>query len=217
MNSFVKQHKCLTVLAILSIVVIVLSLTFQCDKSPVLLLVVQIAIGYLINVIFYITQSYLPTKRRAEVSHKIISSRIDKIVEDMRAFPNAMIKQLPSNSKSRKEQVKESTNGFYIGLILEHAGLCACGHNEYKKWTAGDYLYTKIRLVEDQIDFIRKYYSSEIYPELDEIFEKINNTSIHTALKMHLEGEDQITYGADGFVKYDELADELEKVRELYL
>lgn len=217
MRYFIKQHKCLIIFAIISIAMIVLSLIFKCDKSPVLLLIVQIAIGYLINVIFYVTLSYLPTKRKTEMSYKIISQKIDRIVADMKDFPNAMIKQFPSNSPSRKEQIKQATYGFYSGLTLEYAGLCLCSSGEYKKWNAGNFLYTKARLVEDNMDFILKYYADSVLPELDEVFEKIRHTSVHTALKMLLECNRPYTNSSDSIVEYDNLADELEKVKNLYL
>lgn len=216
MIKFLRQHKTLFLFLVLSVATIVCSLCWNVEKYPIALLLSQIAVGYVINFIFYVTLSYWPSKRKIDVANKIISRKIEQIISNIKAFPEAMMKQFPSEFSSRKERVRHATFGYYSELILEHAGLCLLNSGKYKKWKAGNYLYTKTRLVEDDMDFILKYYSEAVLPELDEVFDKIRHTSVHTALKMMHECNRQYTNSSDSIVEYDELTDELEKVKQLY-
>lgn len=216
MKFFILQHKALAIFVILSIAIVVLSL-FSLNNSPIRLLIVQIAIGYLINFIFYVTLSYLPERRKTIVANKIIVQRINRIIADMRAFPNAMIKQFPFDSSSRKEQIKHATHDFDSKIILEHAGLCLNYSGKMGKWIAEDLIYTKAKCVEENIDFILKYYSYAVRPELDEIFNKILHTGVHTIFKTMHEHSADFSNGSDEFVEYDGLADELEKVKKTCL
>ena len=171
---------------IFSIAVVALSLFSHCNglnNSPIKLLVVQIAVGYLINFIFFVTLSYLPERRKMVVASKIIVQRTNRIITDMRAFSNAMIKQFPCDSTSRKEQIKHATHDFNSKIVLEYAGVCLNYSGEMGKWTAEDLIYTKAKRVEENIDFILKYYSYAVKSELDEVFDKILHTGVHTALK----------------------------------
>ena len=142
MKFFITQHKVLAIFVILSIAIVALSL-FSLNNSPIRLLVIQIAIGYLINFIFYVTLSYLPERRKMIVASKIIVQHINRIIADMRAFPNAMIKQFPYDSSSRKEQIKHATHDFDSKIILEYAGLCLNYSGKTGKWVAEDLIYTK--------------------------------------------------------------------------
>ena len=151
------------------------------------------------------------------VASKIIVQRINRIIADMRAFPNAMIKQFPFDSSSRKEQIKHATHDFDSKIILEHAGLCLNYSGKTGKWIAEDLIYTNAMRVEENIDFILKYYSYAVKPELDEIFDKILHTGVHTALKTMHEHSKEFSNSSDEFVEYDELADELEKVKKTCL
>lgn len=216
MKFFITQHKVLAIFVILSIAIVALSL-FSLNNSPIRLLVIQIAIGYLINFIFYVTLSYLPERRKMIVASKIIVQHINRIIADMRAFPNAMIKQFPYDSSSRKEQIKHATHDFDSKIILEYAGLCLNYSGKTGKWVAEDLIYTKAMRVEENIDFILKYYSYAVKPELDEIFNKILHSGVHTTLKTMHEHSADFSNGSDEFVEYDELADELEKVKKSYL
>lgn len=216
MKFFITQHKVLVIFVILSIAIVVLSL-FSLNNSPIRLLIVQIAIGYLINFIFYVTLSYLPERRKMIVASKIIVQRINRIIADMRAFPNAMIKQFPFDSPSRKEQIKHATHNFNSKIILEHAGLCLNYSGKTGRWLAEDLVYTKAKRVEENIDFILKYYSYAVKPELDEIFDKILHTGVHTVFKTMHEHAKEYSNSSDEFVEYDKLADELEKVKKTCL
>ena len=214
MKFFITQHKVLAIFVILSIAIVALSL-FSLNNSPIRLLVIQIAIGYLINFIFYVTLSYLPERRKMIVASKIIVQHINRIIADMRAFPNAMIKQFPYDSSSRKEQIKHATHDFDSKIILEYAGLCLNYSGKTGKWVAEDLIYTKAMRVEENIDFILKYYSYAVKPELDD--NKILHSGVHTTLKTMHEHSADFSNGSDEFVEYDELADELEKVKKSYL
>lgn len=215
MKFFITQHKVLAIFVILSIAIVALSL-FSLNNSPIRLLVIQIAIGYLINFIFYVTLSYLPERRKMIVVSKIIVQHINRIIADMRAFPNAMIKQFPYDSSSRKEQIKHATHDFDSKIILAYAGLCLNYSGKTGRWIAGDLVYTKAKRVEENIDFILKYYSYAVKPELDELFDKNLHTGIHMSFKMWHEHNSPFVNASDEFVKCDELADELKKVQQLY-
>lgn len=216
MKIFITQHKTLAIFVILSVAVVILSLFCQCNDSPLRLLAVQIAIGYLINFIFYVTLSYLPERRKTIVASKIIVQRINRIIADMRAFPNAMIKQFPSNYPSRAEQIRYATTMFYSDMILEYAGIWLHDTGEETSWTAGAFLYAKLNDVEQNIFFVLKYYSYNIKPELDEVFDKILHSRVHTVFKRLFSGNKKITYNSDWIEDYDSLANELEKIQRLY-
>lgn len=216
MIKFALQHKLLVLFLALSITAIGSSFCCGVENNPVAILIVQIAVGYVINFIFYITLSFLPEKRKMDVAAIIIGKRISRIVADMRAFPDAMIKQFPSDNQCRAEQVKNATCKFKSDLVLEYAGICLHRSGEETKWTAGDFFYTKAKRVEENIDFILKYYSYGVKPELDEIFDKILHTGVHTALAMMHESNKKFSNDSDEFVKYDELADELKRIQRSY-
>lgn len=214
MKIFITQHKTLAIFVILSVAVVILSLFSQNNDSPIKILVVQIAIGFLINFIFYVTLSYLPERRKMIVASKIIVQRINRIIADMRTFPNAMIMHFPFDSTSRKEQIKHATHDFDSKIILEHAGLCLNYSGKTGRWIAEDLVYTKTKRVEENIDFILKYYSYAVKPELDEIFDKILHTGVLTALKTMHEHSKEFSNSSDEFVEYDGLADKLKNAKK---
>ncbi|MBR6454241.1 MAG: hypothetical protein IKS97_06685 [Fibrobacter sp.] len=216
MRKFAIQHKLLIAFLLLSIFGIIYSIFASNENSPAFILLVQIAVGYVINFIFYITLSFLPEKRKMDIAAVIIGKRISRIVADMRAFSNVMIKQFPSDNQCRAKQVKNATYRFNSDLVLEYAGICLHRSCEETKWTAGDFFYTNAKRVEENIDFILKYYSYGVKPELDEIFDKILHTGVHTALAMMHESNKKFSNDSDEFVKYDELADELERIQRSY-
>lgn len=84
------------------------------------------------------------------------------------------------------------------------------------KWIAEDLIYSNAMRVEENIDFILKYYSYAVKPELDEIFNKILHTGGHTALKTMHEHSKEFSNSSDEFVEYDGLADKFENAKELY-
>lgn len=216
MTKFFLQHKLLTLFLLLSFASIICSLCCGVENNPIAILLVQIAVGYIINVIFYFTLSFLPEKKKMEAATKIIAKRISQIITDMRAFPDAMVKQFPSNYPSRAEQIRYATTMFYSDMILEYAGIWLHDTGEETSWTAGAFLYTKLNDVEQNIFFVLKYYSYNIKPELDEVFDKILHSRVHTVFKRLFSGNKKITYNSDWIEDYDSLANELEKIQRLY-
>ncbi len=220
MKYFIKQHKALTFFIILSITFVILSLIHQTKgskSSPIDILVVQIAIGFLINFIFYVTMSFIPEKRKLEYSRKIIARRLNYLIGQMKAFPDAIIKQFaPDESENRVTRLTKASNHLDSLQVLDSAGVCLTNTGTYTKWTVGNFLYTKTMRVEEEIDRILRYYSYAVTPELDELFDRILHTGIHTSLKMHHEHNSPFVNESDDFLIYDKLADELEKIKESY-
>ena len=69
---------------------------------------------------------------------------------------------------------------------------------------------------EQNIFFVLKYYSYNIKPELDEVFDKILHSRVHTVFKRLFSGNKKITYNSDWIEDYDSLVNELEKIQRLY-
>ena len=218
MIKFAMQHKLLVLFLFLSIATI--GYSFCCsdfEKSPIAILLVQIAVGYVVNFIFYITLSFIPEKRKLETTRKIIARRLNHMIGQMRNFPDAIIKQFsPDEHENRKVRLKKASENLNTRWQLDSAGLCLSNSGKYVKWTVGDFLYTKTLRVEEELDRILRYYSYAVTPELDELFDKILHTGVHTSFKMWHKHNSPFVNASDEFVKYDELADELEKVQQLY-
>lgn len=217
MTKFVLQHKLLVLFFTLSITAIWYSLCFGVENHPVAILLVQIAVGFVINFIFYITLSFIPEKRKLETSRKIIVRRLDYMIGQMKKFPDAIIKQFaPDECEDRKARLAKASENLDSRWELNSAGICLSSSGKYVKWTIGDFLYAKTKRVEEELDSILRYYSYAVTPELDELFDKILHTGIHTSLKMWHEHNSPFVNASDEFVKYDDLADELEKIQRLY-
>ena len=214
---FVFEHKLLLFLLFLSFFAILGSFCWDLTNRPVAILLVQIAVGFVINFIFYITLSFIPEKRKLETVRKIIARRLDYMVGQMKKFPDAIIKQFaPDERENRKARLAKASENLDSLWELESAGLCLSSSGKYVKWTIGDFLYAKTKRVEEELDSILRYYSYAVTPELDELFDKILHTGIHTSLKMWHEHNSPFVNASDEFVKYDDLADELEKIQRLY-
>ena len=211
------QHKLLVIFLFLSIFSIIYSLCASNENSPIFILLDQIAVGFVINFIFYITLSFIPEKRKQETARIIIARRLKYMIGQMKQFPDAIIKQFaPDECENRNARLTKASENLDSRWELDSAGLCLSSSGKYVKWTVGDFLYTKTMRVEEELDEILRYYSYAVTPELDELFDKILQTGIHTSLKMWHEHNSPFINASDEFVKYDELADELEKVQRLY-
>lgn len=224
---FIKSNKIIFSFFIVSIVIIVsYTLTINLDWSTSLNeikkwynLLFQLAIGYIINFLFYITQIYIPNIRKNIKINKCINTRINHIIRHMDDIFDKLATKYIANYEKRKlsnDDFKEILKlKFEDNVNVLKANSLFYNKNEY--FRVKEWLIKCICDVENEIDRLYKYYPQYISASLTEILEQILNSPMHTSMKTFFQIPNGINFSncEDIFFKpYYELMDKLENIKQ---
>lgn len=184
----------------------------------------QLAIGYVINFMFYVTQVYLPNKKHETKIKELIAKRIDKLIRDMdstlcylaKKYANKTCSLADSGNVYTEEELAQMMNLRFSDTVdVEKANIPR--QDKHKYFTVREWLRTCIHNVEDDIDKLYKYYGADISIELMDALENILGSSYHSIMPTLLTVPNDVNFSSSKlpmFSEYYRLIQALRKIRE---
>lgn len=226
LKKFSKEYPLIILASIISCVIIACYIIFknETDKYTIFELFFQLAIGIIINSLFFFTQIYLAHKKQCEYANKCIVVRINKILKGMKEIFNRL-KDLYLNKEeinlTDEEQLmillQRTCSEDYVNLIdpLKY------GRENIAKFTVKEFIINRVTYIENEIEKLCTYYSNYISPDLMEVLELILNSTMHNTLArgilqfntvIRFENLNHYSF----YEPYFELIDKLEKIEKQY-
>lgn len=184
---FIRENKTLTCCLILALIEIFIY--FATWDEPelfnnagiVLEIINSIAIGFVVNFIFYVTQVYIPSLKRNKIIYACISDRINDI--------STRMKELLKNIS--KEDKQELYNDIFFDDLLnirlsEETRIgdsSKCDRNQIVFFTVRDLLLNNICDVGYRIDTLIAYYKEYLQPDVMADLEAIKKSMLHTTIR----------------------------------
>ena len=188
MKAFLKDNKLISAVFCGSILVIfayVLSLdvpewfTHAGDWFNILF---QLAIGFVINFMFYVTQVYIPRIKQLKQANDCIFKRIEKI----ESYMNEMFEHIACKYVADYAINRILTDEQFVIIMQKldfddeinvvnanRANMSNC------YFTVKEWLRSRMEFIEHDIDKLYSYYAAYISPELMNVLEKILKSAMH--------------------------------------
>lgn len=178
----------------------------------------QLAVGYIINFMFYVTQVYVPNKKRNDVVQACIAKRISRLADDMNKSLSELVAVYTNKhtgtdyTEGELEQIlhklrfSDKTNVIDVRKTK--------GAN-FEYFTVREWLAQCIFETERDIDNLFKYYAADISVELMETLEKIPRSTYHSVMQILLAASNDVEFSGvasdanNFFVEYYNLIKEL--------
>ena len=233
MMRFIKQNHILSICSVISLIIILLYLNSfgKPEWFPYagewFSALCQLALGFEINLIFYITQVYIPRKNQELQARRCICARLTDIITYMRdivfvlghKYDNCFDEQNITDQTLFKILCKIKTDDRIqkINPIRSYSPVVQDG--DY--YTVKEWIINRVEFVEDGIDKLFKYYAPYINPELMTILESILKSYMHTGLaRSLLQLPTSLSfeeYHNDNLLKpYYDYTKDLERIRDEY-
>lgn len=179
----------------------------------------QLAIGYIINFMFYITQVYIPNSSRDIAVRKCISTRIKQLINDMDASL-AQLAAVYAKGHSGETYTDEELNAllnlrFSDKVKVLNASRTTRDNLVY--FSVREWLIKCITDTEKDIDNLYKYYANDISINLMEILEAILRSTYHSIMKILLSAPNDTDFSScnpNFFADYYHLIQKLESVND---
>ena len=178
---FIKKNSLLFYFLLLSLLVIFLYLIFSDRLEPFhaaeqwINLLFQFAIGYVVNFMFFVTQVYIPSRRRELIMTQKISYRLSTILNTLRPvlteLSNIYLDNHTGNCFTDEElttianklSLNDKVNVLISNVLNEH-------------FTVRQWLLKYIKETKTEIDNLYRYFSADISEETIQVLEEILNS-----------------------------------------
>lgn len=224
-SKFIKKNVLIFIFFLISVIVII---SYICTINlPELFagaghwynLLFQLAIGYIINFMFYITQVYLPNNKRAETVHRCICVRLNQITQDMRSSI-LRLGEIYLKNHSGDNYCEEELKQLRVLRFSDKVNVCDAKRtttNSTEYFTVREWMIECIKRTESGIDNLFKYYANDISVDLMSSLEEVLKSNYHTLMKtllllptdVNLSGDDDIF-----FISYYHLICRLEEIKQ---
>ena len=224
-HTFITKNKLITSFFIMSILIILSYLVTMdwpelfVDAEKWYNLLFQLAVGYIINFMFYVTQVYIPNSRRDTKVQECISNRISQLIRDMDASLSQLVHLYAKEHKGDKyteDELKLLLNlQFSDNVNVINASKTTIDNFVY--FTVREWLIKCISDTEKNIDNLFKYYASDISVDLMKILEEIPRSTYHSIMKIFLSSSNEVNFrdsDSNFFAEYYELIQKLEKIKK---
>lgn len=184
----------------------------------------QLAIGFVINFMFYVTQVYIPRLKQLKQANDCVYKRIEKIEEYMKEIFDYIAKKYIADYDANKLLTSEQFVMIMQKLDFDdevnvinvnRANMSNC-HFTVKEW-----LCSRMKFIEHDIDKLYMYYAVYISPELMIALENILKSAMHQNMgRTFLHLPQKISFKECNedifFEPYYKLMKELQKAKEQY-
>ena len=179
----------------------------------------QLAIGYIINFMFYITQVYIPNSNRDITVRKCIAKRIEQLINDM----NASLSQLAAiyaKGHSGKTYTDEELNALLNLRFSDKVKVLKASRttgDNFVYFSVREWLIKCITDTEKDIDNLYRYYANSISENLMEVLEAIPRSTYHSMMKTVLTIPDDVDFSSSNpnfFSEYYQLIQQLEIIKD---
>lgn len=188
----------------------------------------QLAIGFVVSFIFYVTQVYLPRRKFIAKINQCISARIQEIVSWMNEIFVQLGKIYIANFDEEK-LTNECCMNILLSLhvydrvqLINPSRLNLGCVGDEARFTVKEWMMESVKNIELNIDKLLKYYSPYVTPELMEVTEQICKSSVHhNMVRMFFQMKNPPPFNSfkeDIFFKpYLRLMKRMEKTKNQYL
>lgn len=193
-KAFIKKNKWITAFFFVSLFIIVSYIwTMEWPElfdgaEEIYNLFFQLAIGYIINFMFYITQVYIPNSSRDITVRKCISKRIEQLINDM----DASLSQLAAvyaKGHSGKTYTDDELNALLNLRFSDKVNVLNASRTTRDNlvyFSVREWLIKCITDTEKDIDNLYNYYANDISINLMEVLEAILRSTYHSIMKTML-------------------------------
>ncbi len=179
----------------------------------------QLAIGYIINFMFYITQVYIPNSNRDITVRKCIAKRIEQLINDMDASLShlAVVYAKGHSGKSYTDEELNSLLNLRFSDKVKVLNASRTTRDNYVYFSVREWLLKCITDTEKDIDNLYKYYANDISTNLMEVLEAIPRTTYHSIMKTLLSSPGDTNFSecnTNFFSDYYHLMQKLENIKD---
>lgn len=182
-------------------------------------LLFQLAVGYIINFMFYVTQVYVPSSKRNAIVQTCIKKRISLLIADMDKSLLHLADIYTENHTGpdyTEDELKQLLHKLRFSDEVNVIDARKTRGANFVHFTVRDWLANCIFETERDIDNLFKYYAADIPVELMEILEKIPRSTYHSVMRTLLAAQDDVDFSgaasdpkSNFFVEYYNLIQEL--------
>ena len=178
----------------------------------------QLAIGYIINFMFYITQVYIPNSNRDNTVRKCISKRIEHLINDMDASISHLV-AVYAKEHSGKHYTDEELNALLNLRFSDKVNVLNASkttRDNLVYFSVREWLIKCITDTENDIDNLYKYYANDISTDLMEVLEAIPRSTYHSIMKTLLSSPNDTDFSEchpNFFLDYYHLIQKLESIK----
>ena len=182
-------------------------------------LLFQLAVGYIINFMFYVTQVYVPNNKRNAIVEACIAKRISLLIADMDKSLSHLVAIYIENHTGTEYTEDELQQILHKLRLSDKVDVIDAGKTkgtDFVYFTVRAWLANCIFETERDIDSLFKYYAADIPVELMEILEKIPRSTYHSVMRTLLAAQDDVDFSgaasdpkSNFFVEYYNLIQEL--------
>lgn len=179
----------------------------------------QLAVGYIINFMFYVTQVYAPNSKRNNIVQTCIKKRISILINDMDMSLSHLASIYIPNHTGTEYTDDELKQILYKLKFSDNVNVINAGKTKgtnFVHFTVREWLANCIFETERDIDNLFKYYAADIPVELMELLEKIPRSTYHLVMRTLLAAQDDVDFSgaaldpkSNFFVEYYNLIQEL--------
>lgn len=185
MIRFIKKNKVLSIACAVAVIYVVFYYAclynLKSSRARLLDLFVTVAIGFIVNFIFFITQVYIPEMNRTKLMNRNLRSRLLIVARTMKEtvapLTSPTIEEPYTEEKLKPLLEISSKDKIHVADIRRSTA----SHHEYIE--LGDWLVTKATQVEKQCDRIFGYYVQYLPEEIVDDLERILGTGMQTYIK----------------------------------
>ena len=182
-------------------------------------LLFQLAVGYIINFMFYVTQVYVPNSKRNTIVETCITKRISLLIADMDKSLShlaAIYTENHTGTEYTEDELKQILHKLRFSDKVNVIDARKTKGTDFVYFTVRDWLANCIFETERDIDNLFKYYAADIPVELMEMLEKIPRSTYHSVMRTLLAAQDDVDFSgaasdpkSNFFVEYYNLIQEL--------
>lgn len=229
---FVNKNKLITAFFAISVVIIVtyiLSMDLPewfNGAGDWFNLLFQLAVGYIINFMFYVTQVYVPNNKRNNVVQTCITKRISLLANDMEKSLSHLAAVYTGNHTGTDYTVDELKQILHKLRFSDKVNVIDARKTKgmnFEYFTVRDWLANCIFETERDIDNLFKYYAADIPVELMETLEKIPHSTYHSIMRTLLAAPNDVDFScvesdpkSNFFVEYYNLIQELRQKNKCF-
>lgn len=172
----------------------------------------QLSVGFIISFIFYITQVYVPNRKRDKSAKKCVCTRIDNIIKEMNNSISMLAQcYIPNHNVGTytEEELKQLMNLKFSDFVnVTNAATL-------NRFTVREWINKCINDTETEIDKLYKYYPNYITAELMDVLEKVINCTYHRVMSILVTNSNVTFSGSNDcfFVEYYELMKVLKEIK----
>jgi len=172
-------------------------------------LIKDLAIGYIVNFIFYVTQIYIPTAKK----NKVLYARINESLNDIGHLMLSIFQEIT------REKVQEPLSEDFLNGLLRLRLDCRTAVADITRsnrdgivfYTVRELLYNKIVVVNQRIDTLVMYYQGILQPDIISDLENIKKSQLHTIVFQILFNANDVRFSgmSNFYLQYYELKNKL--------